>query len=337
MATIPLGISVGVKGGEQAVNNLNRIAKASRGISTAGVAAGAFLGGVMLKVAKSAIRYSSQAIQSANDLAKDAATGKASLDGISQGGLIAAQKLTESFGRVKESIFKAFIGSLPMVVLVFKSITAQAMFYYDTIKGVFGPGFMQDLSAALPVIGRNFLALFSWIGDNWRDIAYNMGASLVAVLTNSFENIKRLFTAMKGFATGKGWNFEGVGLMDGANLRQIEGPKFESLPISDRVAGAVATALEARDAKLAQIGKEYADSKTAKLGIGQVQSKATTTDKNAALVRGSVAEASARAQAIAQNQQIAIQRQQLAAQNRTANAVESLASGGFGITEARIA
>ena len=334
MATVPLGISINVAGAAKAVGQLGRVASSARSIGAGAVAAGTIIGGAFLRGLKAVQQYSVGALKSAADMAAAARAGKAIPEAITDAGLAAAESLTATFNGVKASIFAAFVNALPAVQLFIGSAVAEFQYLSGIVKDVagnFGPLFFDSLN----VVSNNFATFLTWLGSNWNDVAYNIGQTWISAWIAQIETTKRLFTALKGFVLGQGWNFEGVvGLMDNANLREIQGPQFQSLPLVDAVKAAMATRGLERDAAIEAVAQKYAETITAKVrGVGGKAGEADRKTLAEAIVRGSTQDVATLNRLRAGVEQVAIERQQLAAQREGNTYLRRLASGGAGFEE----
>jgi hypothetical protein len=331
MASLPLGISVGVDGAAQAISTLGKISRNTRNINSGVIATGAAVARAFTGGIKFAARFGKQAVAVGADMAASARAGEEVNARFTDAGLAGAESLNNRMNELRDTVMSAFLNSLPHMLYYYDVAKARAIQFIAT--AVMGA---QALWDDFDTIGANLGILGQWLFQNWKDVAYNIGQAWISSWIAQIETTKRLFTALKDWIAGRGWKFEGVGLMDNAKFRELQKPQFievkgltEAISLQQDIAGeAIYQAGKRRDEALNATvrGPAKADEKKAGKTLGE------------ALIRGSAAEASAKAQAIVQNQTLAIQRQQLAAQQRTARGVERLAGiSGINITEARIA
>ena len=331
MATVPLGISINVAGAAKAIGQLGRVATSARSIGAGAVAAGTIIGHAFLRGIKVVQQYSLGALKSASDMAKAARAGAQIPAAISDSGLAAAESITAQFTAVKETIFAAFVNALPYVQLFIGAAVAQFQFLAGVISDVaanFGPLFSESLDG----VSRNFATLMRWLQDNWRDVAYNIGQAWISAWIAQIETTKRLFTALKGFVTGQGWNFEGaVGLMENANFRAIEGPQFETLALTNAIREAASVRGVERDAAIERVAKQFADTMAAQVrGSGGTSAAQAGNAKTLAeaIVRGSSEDVTTLARMRVGQDQLSVERQQLAAQRESNDYLRRMAIGG---------
>lgn len=178
---------------------------------------------------------------------------------MNDGALKTAEQFNDMMGDIKARMQAVFVNALPDIALFGKVLWAELKRGYDVAVAVTTALFRMFSPDNLQVMGENFKTFFTWLGDNWRDIAYNMGETLSTVFLNSFENLKRLVTAAKTWIGGGGWDFKSMGLMEGANLRNIEGPQFKKLPAIEELKGDLGKAANDYAARIAKAEKERAD------------------------------------------------------------------------------
>lgn len=53
--------------------------------------------------------------------------------------------------------------------------------------------------------GKNIVVVIEWVRDNWREIFETIGNFIVAVFRNAGENIRRIWTSVTDWISGKGW------------------------------------------------------------------------------------------------------------------------------------
>lgn len=331
MASLPLGISVGVDGAAQAISTLGKISRNTRNINSGVIATGAAVARAFTGGIKFAARFGKQTVAAGADMAAAARAGEVVNARFNDAGLAGAEALNNRMNELRDTVMSSFMNALPHMIYYYDVAKARAVQFIATaIMGV------QALWSDMDTVGANMGILGKWVFQNWKDIAYNIGQAWISSWIAQIETTKRLFTALKDFVTGKGWKFEGVGLFDNANFREIKGPQYlEVTGLKDAITAQQDIALEAIEQ--AKIRRDEMLGATVR-GPAKVEEKKAGKTLGEALIRGSTAEASAKAQAAAQNQAIALQRQQLAVQQRTARAVERMAGVTMpSITEARIA
>lgn len=54
-----------------------------------------------------------------------------------------------------------------------------------------------------------------WFGNNWINMIVDGANSMIAIITNMWQNVKDLFAAGWAYMNGEGWNFKPTGLLDG--------------------------------------------------------------------------------------------------------------------------
>jgi len=331
MASLPLGISVGVDGAAQAISTLGKISRNTRNINSGVIATGAAVARAFTGGVKFAARFGKQAVASGAEMAAAARKGEEVNARFTDAGLAGAEALNNRMNELRDTVASAFTNALPNLIYYYDVARAKSVQFIATaIEG--GRALWENFDT----IGKNIAILGQWVFTNWKDIAYNIGQAWISAWVWQIENTKRLFTSLKDFVTGKGWKFEGVGLLENADFRELKGPQFlEITGLKEAIGAQQDIALDAIEQ--AKIRRDELLGATVR-GAGTADAKKGQKTLSEVLIKGSVAEASARAQAIAQNQTIALQRQQLAAQQRTARGVEQLAGSlGLNITEARIA
>jgi len=74
-------------------------------------------------------------------------------------------------------------------------------------------------------------ATLRWFAGNWRDIFQTIWNGTKTFATNIWTNLKNLIIAIKDFATGKGWNFQWTGLLDGFESTIKELPEIAARQI----------------------------------------------------------------------------------------------------------
>ena len=82
----------------------------------------------------------------------------------------------------------------------FTYVQLSAVQFFESLKHFF--------TATLP-------AVFSWFGQNWRDIFHTAVDFALTAMINVGKNIRNLWTAVVDFIAGKGFNFEFTPLLDG--------------------------------------------------------------------------------------------------------------------------
>jgi len=96
-------------------------------------------------------------------------------------------------------------------------------------------------------------ATLKWFWNNWRDIFTTMWNFTKTIATNIGKNLKALWDAIIGFATGKGWNFKWTPLLEGFESTIKEMPK-----IAARQMGPLERELQGRvDALGANLSKKW--------------------------------------------------------------------------------
>ena len=85
-------------------------------------------------------------------------------------------------------------------VYAFTYVQLSAVQFFESLKHFF--------TATLP-------AVFSWFGQNWRDIFHTAVDFALTAMINVGKNIRNLWTAVVDFIAGKGFNFEFTPLLDG--------------------------------------------------------------------------------------------------------------------------
>ena len=83
-------------------------------------------------------------------------------------------------------------------------------------------------------------ATLRWFAGNWRDIFQTIWNGTKTFATNIWTNLKNLIIAIKDFATGKGWNFQWTGLLEGFESTIKELPAIAARqigPLESELAG----------------------------------------------------------------------------------------------------
>ena len=94
-------------------------------------------------------------------------------------------------------------------------------------------------------------ATLRWFAGNWRDIFQTIWNGVKTFAANIWTNLKNLIIAIKDFATGKGWNFQWTGLLDGFESTIKELPQIAARqigPLEAELAG-----------HLDELGKDLSD------------------------------------------------------------------------------
>jgi len=94
-------------------------------------------------------------------------------------------------------------------------------------------------------------ATLKWFAENWRDVFTTMWRFTKTVAVNIGRNLKALWDAIIGFATGEGWNFKWTPLLEGFESAIKELPK-----IAARQMGPLEKELQGR---VDALGSELAD------------------------------------------------------------------------------
>lgn len=323
MASTSLGINIAVKGAGKATKELAGVATATRSIGVAGVAIGSLLGGALLKAGKMAVRYASNALKGATELAKSVREGAAIPDGISAKGLAAAEAISAAFKSAGEFIFGAFVNALPYVLFFGKAAVSVFNFIKGVVVDVFGPGFVQSISESFATIGENFKIFGAWLFENWKDVAHNVVTFWFAAWKWQIGNTVALFKSFLGFIKGQGWNFNGVAF-DTSGLRDIGGPQFKELPIAERIAAAIDANWPTLESGLLSNLQEVRGL-ALKQGSAAPQ-KAVENKLAEAITRGSLADVSTLNKLRAGFSNDAIQKAQLAEQRKQTKSLNTIAA-----------
>jgi len=84
-------------------------------------------------------------------------------------------------------------------------------------------GLVEDVKHAFTV---QIPAYLKWLADNWKDVFRTIWDFMKTFATNLGKNLKELWKAIKGFLSGKGWQFEWTGLLEGFESSIKEMPKI---------------------------------------------------------------------------------------------------------------
>lgn len=335
MATLPLGISVGVDGAAQAISTLGKIARNTRRINAGTIALGVGSIAAFRGAAKFATRLAKQALASGAELAASARAGEEVAARFTDAGLAGAEALNNRMNELRDTVMAAFINATPNLMYYFDVAKARVIQFEGVAVDAFKI-IQKNWPEFFSTLGLNVGIFFKWFGENWKDIAINAGKMFVSVITNSFKNIMAIVDAFRQWITTGKFDVKLHGLLEGADLIDIKGPEFLEVPGLSDIADAFSARQNEADLAIEAAKKNRDDLLNATVRGGKVsEDKAQPTKFSSALIRGSVEEASARVQAQAQNEQLRIQREQLAEQRKTTKAVESFA--GTQIIEARIA
>jgi hypothetical protein len=178
---------------------------------------------------------------------------------LDEGAIKKAEQFNDMMTTLSLRIRAAFVNSIPAIEN-FGTVIATWFAYITDVGGAINRMILGLFSAeTFEIWGRNAKTFMTWFEANWRDLAYNLGETLSAAVMNSFENIQRLITAAKDWALGRGWNFEKVGLGEGANLREIPDLVLESVPALDQLAADLTQAAMIRDGALVAAYNNFTD------------------------------------------------------------------------------
>jgi hypothetical protein len=141
-------------------------------------------------------------------------------------------------------------------------------FFVNALPNIkaFGQTWWTEIRFVSTIFKELFLLQFRLMDPtNWGPLIRNIGELMVTVFVNAFENLKRLISATKSWISGQGFNWDRVGLMDGAQLERVDA--------IDTTMGNIRAAMALRDERLGEISTELADSMS--LASSSLQSSAT--------------------------------------------------------------
>ena len=282
---IPVGLQFTSSGQGQVLNSLKNIEKGTSRIRSSTVALGNISSGAILGAFRRIGQWVGRTLTDATELAKKAREGGEVSKAYTEQGLAAAEELTTMWAKFQEKAKATFINMLPDVILFVQTLWTELKFWGEGIgRSVWN--FFKNLPSSISTLATNFRIFFSWLLDNWRDIASNLGKMLTEHFVTSFENLKRLVIAAKEFIQGKGWNFE-LKKYDFSNVKKIEGPQFEAFTFMEENAKMWGDLMRERDASLEQISADYYKRKQAQLTPEKKKSEGKN-ELSKALIKGSV-------------------------------------------------
>jgi hypothetical protein len=344
MATLPLGISVGVNGAAQAISSLGRVANASRRMSVGAIAAGVGIGtGINAAVGKLR-RFAIQTTQLGAEMAQQARAGEQVSARFTDAGLAGAESLNQKMIDLRERMQAAFINATPHLVYFYDVAKARAI-EFGGIALDAATVFRDNWDSVLSHLATEFERVFKKIGATVGNTALEMAQNTSEILGTPAKAGASLGVALRKKLEGDPFIMDWNIIPDmGDTFGRIDNPPYVSPPFMDSLDSAMLLRMEAANLAIQQARKDRdlllnttVRPESATAAEADAAGKSVNKSLSEALVRGSVAEASARAQAAIQNQQLALQKQQLAEQRRTTDAVLSTASaGGIVLEQVRV-
>ena len=186
MADTSLGLNIDVKGVNAAVDGLNKIADGVNKTNSEvrkGAMTGVLLGRAISRGAMMAQRAVSEGASRALAMAEAVKQGAELPEGFSETGIAAVVQMHEAVQQAKDMVFKVFLEAAKFVLFIGKSIGTLASSVVDVVSSI-----LSGMWSGFIDLGKNIGIFFSWIVDNFQDIAHNIAETLTTAFSNSIEN-----------------------------------------------------------------------------------------------------------------------------------------------------
>ena len=139
----------------------------------------------------------------------------------------------DSTGGVIKTVFMALKGVYDwfaeVSIKVVTFIEACFVNWKDALTVVFAGAALGVVKFAANIqyfFGTVMPAYVNWFGSHWREVFQTMWNFVETFSVNVGKNFVNLFTAIKEFFQGKGWNFKWTGLLEGFENTMTELPKI---------------------------------------------------------------------------------------------------------------
>jgi hypothetical protein len=258
MNSIPLGMTFSSKGESAVVGSLKNIEAHTKKVNAATVTMGALSAGVLIEGGKKALEFGKRIFETADKWREAREAGEASFAGVSDSGLIAAQKISDTFTGIRDSITAAFIDALPTALYVWDAIKEGAVFTWNVLSKSAVAAF-SNIGDTFSTLWDNFKTLTSYLWNNWRDLAANMGEIIKTSALNAFENLKRIVTAALDWLKGEEWNLQLKGMTEGANLKELPPLELKTPKVFDEIAGILDAETSRYDAAMTESENRFAN------------------------------------------------------------------------------